>query len=312
MPAPNLSADDVRNILNEIEIINIGEPIRGGQKLVLPIETSDNLYIAKFIEITPNKMIGGEGDEDVFEDNSLGRLRREIEILKICECDNLVKLAPFGLNHIKYNNKFLFYYVEEVVNGVDLSILHNQDYSFSVEEIIDFGLCINNAISALWEHKIIHRDIKPQNIIYDQTMRKFVLIDPGIAFDLNDVSYTQVGCVAGTMCFMSPEQLKPSERRSLDFRSDHFLMGLCMYMMATATHPFYLGASTPMEVHYNILHNKHESAINLNKNMPKGLSLLIDRLLSKEPHLRYRNCITLGQELLKAKDDFLQITGETI
>ena len=128
-----------------------------------------------------------------------------------------------------------------------------------------------------------------------------MLIDPGVAFDLNGASFTQPGFVVGTQEYLSPEQLNPSARRSLDFRSDHFLLGISMYIIATKKHPFLDGASSIYEVHNNIVNVKNVAAIDLNPEIPMHLSKLIDRLLSKEPHMRYRNCSLLEKELLSIK-----------
>lgn len=301
MPAPDLTKDDIRQIFQKYKVTHIGDPKKGGQKLVLPIEIDEQNYMAKFIQIPPSKFIKDEDGLIEIVDGSLNRLYREIKILQSCQSENLVKIAPYGLNNIEYNGMQLFYYAEENINGLDLSVLYANKHDFSVKEIINLGICINRAINELWNHKIIHRDIKPQNIIYNQSEERFVLIDPGVAFDLNGDSYTQPGFVVGTQEYMSPEQLNPSARRSLDFRSDHFLLGICMYLLATRKHPFFEGAGSIYEVHDNIVKLKHIPAIELNKTIPISLSKLIDRLLSKEPHLRYRNSDLLEKELLSIK-----------
>lgn len=302
MAVPNLSEIDIRNILNDKNIISIELVQRSGQKLVAKVFIENTTYLVKFIQI-PNFCID-DLDNDNFDkdDATFGRLRREINILKSCNCESLVQVLSDDLMHTVYNNKHIFYYTEEFINGSDLQTLLNNHYNFSIPDVINFALCINSAIAALWQHSIIHRDIKPQNIILNSIKNNFVLIDPGIAFDLQDISFTQAGSIVGTATFMSPEQLNPNNRRSLDFRSDHFLLGICMYLLLTGIHPFYFGADSIYVVHDNIVRKKHLSLKEVRQDVPIDLSKLIDRLLSKEPHMRYRSTQLLEDELLKIKN----------
>lgn len=296
MTVPTLNEDDIKILLND-NTITVMSIFRGGQKLVAKIKTKDCICLVKFIQIS--KFFAHEETED----STFGRLRREINILKSCNCENLVKILSKDLTEKEYKNNHIYYYIEEFIDGSNLQSLLEQKYNFSISEVINFALSINNAIATLWEKSIIHRDIKPQNIIYDISRKKFVLIDPGIAFDLQDVSFTQAGNIVGTATFLSPEQLNPSIRRSLDFRSDHFLLGICMYLLLTKTHPFYFNANSINQVHINIIRYKHFSVLNYRKDIPKGLAQLIDRLLSKEPHMRYRNTKILKDELLNIKNN---------
>lgn len=83
-------------------------------------------------------------------------------------CENVVKVFSNKLNYVEYNNHNLHYYTEEFVNGTDVNKLIQDKCSFSNDEFFNFANCINNAISCLWTNKVIHRDIKPQNVIYDK------------------------------------------------------------------------------------------------------------------------------------------------
>ena len=302
MAIPSLTSEDINLILDEIVITNVGQPIQGGQKLVVPIITQNGKFLAKFIEVKDCGIFSIPGDDqESIEDATLGRLKREISILSTCNCENIVKIYSDGLKYKEYRGQHIYYYIEEFIEGIDINQLITQKYIFSVDEIFNFAICINNAIDCLWGFKIIHRDIKPQNIIYDTKNSRFVLIDPGIAFDLSDISYTQTGTVVGTKFFMSPEQHIHSLRRHLDFRSDHFLLGLCLYCISTGMHPFFMDARNDQDVIYNIIHKKQVPAYEINPSIPIELSIIIDRLLSKEMFKRYRTPALLEQDLIKAK-----------
>lgn len=303
MTVPYLTKDDVIAILKDDNILDVQPQINGGQKAVVQIITKDNKYLAKFIELPKSAFCTIGDDSENIEDVSLGRLKREIEILYRSNCENVVKVFSNKLNYVEYNGHNLYYYTEEFVNGTDINKLLQDKYLFSIEEIFNFAYCINNAISCLWANKVIHRDIKPQNVIYDKINGRFVLIDPGIAFDLDDISYTQTGQFIGTPLYMSPEQLH-SKKRDLDFRSDHFLLGICLYSMATGVHPFFIKAKSVPEVQYNIINVRHRPILDYNPDFPQGLSRIIDRLLSKEPFKRYRTPNLLIEDLKKAQGEY--------
>lgn len=303
MSVPYLTKDDVIAILRDENIIDVEPQINGGQKAVIPVITENNKYLAKFIELPRTAFCTFGDDSENIEDVSLGRLQREIEILYKSKCENVVKVFSNKLNYIEYNKHNLYYYTEEFVEGTDVNKLIQDKYSFSIDEIFNFAYCINNAISCLWENKVIHRDIKPQNVIYDKNHNRFVLIDPGIAFDLEDISYTQTGQLVGTPIYMFPEQLH-SKKRELDFRSDHFLLGICLYSMVTRTHPFFINAKSVPEVQYNIINTRHRPVVDCNPDFPLGLSRIIDRLLSKEPFKRYRTTALLNEDLKKVQGEY--------
>lgn len=303
MSVPHLTKKDVIAILDDNDIIDVESQINGGQKAVVPVITKNKKYLAKFIELPKSAFCAIGDDRENIEDVSLGRLKREIEILCRSNCENVVKVFSNKLNYVEYNGHNLYYYTEEFVNGTDVNKLLQDKYSFSNDEIFNFANCINNAISCLWTNKVIHRDIKPQNVIYDKIQDRFVLIDPGIAFDLEDVSYTQTGQFIGTPIYMSPEQLH-SKKRELDFRSDHFLLGICLYFMATGTHPFFANAKNIQDIQYNIIKTKHRPISDYNSDFPLALSRIIDRLLSKEPFKRYRTPDLLKEDLKKAQGEY--------
>lgn len=295
MPIPSLTIEDVIKLIPQVE--KVENPLRGGQKQVFPVLINGKGYIVKFIKIKPIYKL----DEDnIIESSLIGRLKREIEILKKCDSPNLVKLGDIDINYAKFQDQHLFYFSEEIINGDDIGSLILRKYEFNISEIVKLALDINNAIKELWKYEYIHRDIKPENIIYDKTNNNFVLIDPGVAFDLNGDSFTDAGCAVGTLAFLSPEQLNYLGRRNLDFRSDHFALGVVLYLLTTGNHPFIPpGCSSNQEVIHHIQNLKPTPPIEIRTDIPPLLNSTILRLISKQSHLRYRTCDVLENELKK-------------
>ena len=133
MSVPYLTKDDVIAILRDENIIDVEPQINGGQKAVIPVITENNKYLAKFIELPKTAFCTFGDDSENIEDVSLGRLKREIEILYKSKCENVVKVFSNKLNYIEYNKHNLYYYTEEFVEGTDVNKLIQDKYSFSID-----------------------------------------------------------------------------------------------------------------------------------------------------------------------------------
>lgn len=157
-------------------------------------------------------------------------------------------------------------------------------------ETIALGSDLCSAVGSLWKLKKIHRDIKPANIMRREHNGQFVLLDPGIAFDLNDNSLTAPMAIAHTPGYLAPELSNPAKKRDADCRSDFFLIGTVLYLTCTGSHPF---LETLREEWTNIIHNivhvVPPPPCEVRPQVSNELSRLIMRLLAKHKHARYRN-----------------------
>jgi serine/threonine protein kinase len=169
--------------------------------------------------------------------------------------------------------------LRKIVNGRALDL----------DSQLSISLQVADALAEAHEAGIIHRDIKPGNIIVTSKGQAKVL-DFGLAKLLEraegeaETHLTLTGAVMGTPASMSPEQAR-GERA--DRRSDIFSFGGVMYEMATGQIPF--SGKTRAEVIGALLHKPHTPAVELNREIPARLSALIDRALAKEPAQRYQS-----------------------
>ena len=198
-------------------------------------------YAIKFIscpeELEQQDDESSDEGEDNFEPEVITRAKREIETMRDCTSDHMVKLGPIGLEFIEIDGQKLAYYTEELIEGCDLKVILDQNQKLLPEEIIRLGLDVCDAIENLWDIGKVHRDIKPGNIM-QRALGGYVLLDAGLAFDVAGESLSG-GFTVGTQVYFSPEQFNYSSRRSgLDFRSDMFSLGVTLYQMATGRHPF--------------------------------------------------------------------------
>ena len=186
------------------------------------------------------------------------------------------------------------YLVMELLKGETLK--HRIERGgIAAEQIAEFGIEIVDALGAAHAVGIVHRDVKPANIMLirqpDGRVRIKVL-DFGLAKIkgtlpsgiTHDEHLTVPGEAVGTVAYMSPEQARGKE---LDGRSDLFSLGTVMYEMATRRTPFQ-GSTTPL-LFVQLLNEHPESIRNWNEEVPKALEKVIFRLLEKEPGRRFQD-----------------------
>jgi len=159
-------------------------------------------------------------------------------------------------------------------------------------EILRIGLQASSGLAAAHAQGLIHRDVKPGNILLESGVDRAYLTDFGLARTTDDASLTYTGVVAGTPHYMSPEQ---ADGRPLDHRSDLFSLGSVLYFMATGHPPF--RADRPMAVLNRTCHDPHRPVQQSNSEIPDELAQIIDRLLAKDPARRIESATALQQKL---------------
>ncbi len=179
---------------------------------------------------------------------------------------------------------------------------------FKVQQIVDIGIEVADALDAAHAQGIVHRDIKPANIFLTERGHVKVM-DFGLAKLLSGQdslqtgeqvveALTSPGITLGTASYMSPEQ---SAGDTLDGRSDLFSLGVVLYECATLRRPF--EGNSAREVLSNIIHRAPMAPSRFNPDLPPRLQQVISDCLEKDPDLRYQNAAGLKADLKRVKRD---------
>jgi serine/threonine-protein kinase len=218
------------------------------------------------------------------------RFRREAEAAARLSHPNIITIYETGEDHD------LEYIVMDYGEGESLEDYTDPDDLLTIWEVLDVGAQVADALDYAHEREVIHRDVKPGNIIYDRETGMVKVTDFGIAC-LTDASRTRTGTVLGTPSYMSPEQ---AAGKKLDGRSDLFSLGVTMYQLFTGRLPF-VGDSFANLI-YRITTQKHPAIKKIRPSLNASISRIINRTLQKDPDQRYDNGSELAEALLRCKE----------
>lgn len=178
------------------------------------------------------------------------------------------------------------------VSGESLQSRVERTGPLGVKEMLRIGVHAAAGLQAAHDQGVIHRDIKPGNILLEGVVERALVTDFGLAQIADEVSLTHTGIVTGTPNYMSPEQALGNPT---DPRSDLFSLGCVLYFMATGRPPF--RAEKAMGVLNRVCHEPHTPVWQSNLDIPDTLSDLIDRLLEKDPSRRFESAGKVRDEL---------------
>jgi predicted ATPase/class 3 adenylate cyclase len=175
---------------------------------------------------------------------------------------------------------------------------------FSIIDFLKIAIQLAEALAELHKANIVHKDIKPDNIIINPDILKINLIDFGNSIQISEES---VGLVShreleGTLHYISPEQTGRMNR-SIDFRSDFYSLGISLYEIATGVRPFdYADAIEIIHAHLAL---PPKNPIEFNPKIPSMVGAIILKLLEKSPENRYQSALGLKFDLNRCLEEYL-------
>jgi serine/threonine-protein kinase len=200
----------------------------------------------------------------------------------------------------------------EYVEGQTLDALLERR-RLKTREIVEIGIQVTAALDAAHGRRIIHRDIKPQNIIVDRTGRAKVL-DFGLAKRFaqdelgatTSLAQTKTGVLIGTPYYMSPEQVLG---REVDHRSDIFSFGVVLYELIASQRPF-LGRTVGETIN-SVVNQQPESLLADNPTLPASLERVVFKCLEKDPGKRYASARAVSEDLTEVRSELERNAPQT-
>jgi serine/threonine-protein kinase len=161
-----------------------------------------------------------------------------------------------------------------------------------LKEILRIGMQAAAGLAAAHEQGLVHRDVKPANILLEKGVERAVLTDFGLARAADDVTLTRYGIIAGTPQYMSPEQAKGE---AVDARSDLFSLGCVLYEMASGVSPF--RTDSMMATLRRLIDEPPQALAALNPELPPWFVAIVERLMEKDPSRRFNSAKEVSELL---------------
>ena len=232
-------------------------------------------------------------DEYTTDSEFIKRFNTEAQSAAGLSHANIVSIYDVGYE--EENN--LYYIVMELVKGKTLKQIIKKDGVISWKWAVNIAMQIASALEEAHKNGIVHRDIKPHNIIITEDGIAKVT-DFGIAKAVSNSTITAFGTTIGSVHYFSPEQAKGG---ITDAKSDLYSLGVVMYEMLTGRVPF--DADTPVSIALKHMQEEPTEPIEINENIPTAINQIVVKAMKKDPQERYQSATEMLKDLAKALKD---------
>ena len=233
------------------------------------------------------KILRGDLAED---DKFVRRFQREANSASSLKHPNIVEVYDVGEDDGKY------FIVMEYINGKTLKSLIKKRGSLTLEEVIDIMLQLTSAVACAHDSYIIHRDIKPQNVMILEDGR-VKITDFGIAMALNNNELTQTNSVMGSVHYLPPEQANGSGSTT---KSDIYSLGILMFELLTGKLPF--KGENAVEIAIKQMREAIPSVKDMDPTIPQSIENIVLRACAKNPKNRYNSVREMYEDIKTSLD----------
>ena len=269
----------------------------GGMSMVYLAEDMilERQVAIKAISIPPNE-----------KEETLRRFEREVNNSTQLFSENIVNVYDVD------EEDDCFYLIMEYIDGPTLSEYIHTHGPLNIDTAIQFTQQILNGIQEAHHKRIVHRDIKPQNILIDKN-KTLKIFDFGIAKALSETSLTQTNHVLGTVQYLSPEQAKGEPT---DESTDIYSIGIVLYEMLVGEPPF--NGETAVSIAIKHIQDAIPNVTDIRQDVPQALSNVILKATEKDVSDRYINIQAMTDDLSsalidsRANEDKYQHEEETV
>lgn len=240
-------------------------------------------------------------DEFITDDEFIKRFNTEAQAVASLTHPNIVSVYDVG------HEGDLYYIVMELIQGQTLKEIIQTDGALNWKWSLNIAMQIASALETAHKNNIIHRDIKPHNIIITEDGIAKVT-DFGIAKSVSNSTITAFGTTLGSVHYFSPEHARGG---FTDAKSDLYSLGVVLYEMLTGRVPF--EADTPVSVALKHIQEQPKEPINLNPAIPLAANKIVMKAMQKDPNLRYQSASEMLKDLtlaIKNPDgDFINVVS---
>lgn len=269
---------------------NIGKKIDGRYEITELIGVGGMADVYKANDLLENRVVAVKILKNEFADNEdfVRRFRNESKAIAVLSHPNIVKVFDVG-----FSDKLQFI-VMEYIDGITLKEFMEQQGALKWKDTVHFIIQILKALQHAHDRGIVHRDIKPQNIMLFPD-GQIKVMDFGIARFAREEGKTISDKAIGSVHYISPEQARGD---ITDEKSDIYSVGVMMYEMLTGVKPF--DADNPVTVALMHMQNEPKMPREINDSIPEGLEEIVVRAMQKEPSKRYQS----ASEMIKDIEEF--------
>lgn len=249
------------------------------------------VYVAKDKVLNRDVAVKVLKDEFTTDEEFVKRFNSEALSAASLTHPNIVSIYDVG------NEDGIYYIVMELVRGKTLKQIITEEGALPWKWSVNIAMQIASALETAHKNNIVHRDIKPHNIIITEDGVAKVT-DFGIAKAVSNSTITAFGTTIGSVHYFSPEQAKGGYT---DAKSDIYSLGVVMYEMLTGKVPF--DADTSVSVALKHMQEQPIPPMEINENIPKAVNDIILKAMEKEPMARYQTATAMLKDLAKALKD---------
>ena len=267
----------------------IGTVLGGRYEITENIDSGGMAYVYKAICKKTQNIVAVKVLKQKFADSTeyVNRFKKEAQAAFSLDHQHIVKVTDVGFD------EGVYYLVMEYIEGPSLKAVIEAGKGLSEKQSIDYAIQICSALAAAHKKGIVHRDIKPQNILIDKD-GLVKITDFGIAKSISSADESD-NKVIGSVYYISPEQAKGDR---VDGRSDIYSLGIVLYEMLTGTLPF-IGEKT-VSVALKHINEQITPPADRNESVSKSANNIVLKATGKTKRSRYRNMNEFKEDLMRA------------
>ncbi len=220
------------------------------------------------------------------------RFRREAQAVAALSHINIVHVFDVGYS------EGVHYLIMEYIEGRTLKEVIQKQGSLSMEVSLDYVSQILSGLAHAHAYGVIHRDIKPQNIMVTNDNRVKIM-DFGLALNMTDSTITYDNSILGSVYYIAPEI---AQKGSGDARADIYAAGVVLYEMLTGELPF--SGDSPISIALQHVEGKYTPVDELNEEIPFEVARLVDKAMAKDPLTRYQSAKKMMRDIEKVAEEY--------